>query len=237
MSMLGILSSNLFSSRGGSGNTQNEGAKELGRMARSFSKSRREFQQLGQDLQSGNLTQAQPTTPRCRKFSGRKSNQRHNSNFRRHHYRSNRHASTSTTGSASVAQQFAQLGQDLQSGNLQAAQQDYTNIQQTAQQNIGQQNADKGTIATGIITTEARATRSSSSSSSQQSNPISRRSARWGRICRREIFRERSRRSPPCRTTFNKSADSFRPDRAARVGQPPQLHIGFNGAGSLNVTA
>jgi hypothetical protein len=35
-------------------------------------------------------------------------------------------------------QAFNQLGQDLQSGNLQAAQSDYTNVQQDAQQNAAQ---------------------------------------------------------------------------------------------------
>ena len=37
-----------------------------------------------------------------------------------------------------MQQEFAKLGTDLQSGNLQAAQQDFTAIQQTAQQNSGQ---------------------------------------------------------------------------------------------------
>jgi outer membrane protein assembly factor BamD (BamD/ComL family) len=45
----------------------------------------------------------------------------------------------STAGTGTLAQAFAQLGQDLQSGNLQAAQQDYTNLQQGVQQSVGQQ--------------------------------------------------------------------------------------------------
>src|SRR6266436_1370548 len=77
---------------------------------------RTEFQQLGQDLQSGNLTKAQSDfTTLSQNLSG--TNQ----------------SSTSTTNSASQA--FSQLGQDLQSGNLQAAQQHFTILRQDLQQN------------------------------------------------------------------------------------------------------
>jgi hypothetical protein len=85
-----------------------------------FQQIRSEFQQLGQDLQSGNLNQAQQD------FSALTSN----------------FPGFSQTGAAPASrdsanpllQAFRQLGQDLQSGNLQAAQQDFTNIEQSAAQ-------------------------------------------------------------------------------------------------------
>src|SRR3974390_607296 len=76
---------------------------------------KKEFQQLGQDLQSGNLAQAQanfaalqPPTPPV--------------------------SSSSQSSSNSLASAFSQLSNDLQSGNLSAAQQDYSNIQTDLQQ-------------------------------------------------------------------------------------------------------
>jgi hypothetical protein len=121
---------------------------------------RSEFQQLGQDLQSGNLTQAQSdfTT-----LSQNLSSVIQNSAVT---------AAPTTTAAANtnpVAQAFAQLGQDLQSGNLQAAQQDFTTIQQDAQQQLN------ATQVQGHHHHHHHAERSqdsSSSSSSQSTNPI-----------------------------------------------------------------
>src|SRR5258708_33410797 len=80
-----------------------------------FQQTRNELQQLGQDLQAGNLTKAQTDfTTLSQDLSG--TNQ------------SNRN----TTSSVSPA--FSQLGQDLRSGNLQAAQQDFTTLQHDLQQ-------------------------------------------------------------------------------------------------------
>jgi outer membrane protein assembly factor BamD (BamD/ComL family) len=80
-----------------------------------FQQIQSQFQQLGQDLQAGNLTQAQQdfaalqqNLPNAQQQSG-----------------------TTTSG---IAQAFEALGQDLQSGNLAAAQQDFAAIQQDAQQ-------------------------------------------------------------------------------------------------------
>jgi len=71
-----------------------------------------EFQQLGQDLLSGNLSQAQTDYSNlAQAFS-----------------------TTQPSSTVSAAQSFTQLGQDLQSGNLSAAQQDYTQVQQDLQQ-------------------------------------------------------------------------------------------------------
>jgi outer membrane protein assembly factor BamD (BamD/ComL family) len=118
-----------------------------------------EFKQLGQDLQSGNLTQAQSDfTTLSQNLSGLLQN--------------NSAAATTATASTttptnSLAQAFAQLGQDLQSGNLQAAQQDYTTVQQDAQQNASQQVAGHHHHHH-----HAERSQDSSSSSSSQTNPI-----------------------------------------------------------------
>jgi len=70
---------------------------------------RQEFQQLGQDLQAGNLSAAQSDYAQLQKLG----------------------QSSSSLASQSVlpeAQVFGQLGKDLQSGDLTAAQKDFTDI-------------------------------------------------------------------------------------------------------------
>jgi hypothetical protein len=78
-----------------------------------------EFQQLGEDLQSGNLTAAQQDFATLQQLGPQGS-------------------STSAQSSNPITQEFSQLGQDLQSGNLAAAQQDYSNIQQDFQNQTAQ---------------------------------------------------------------------------------------------------
>lgn len=73
-----------------------------------------EFQQLGEDLQSGNLSAAQ-------------------SEFAQLQQTQSASGASSTQSNTSVSQLFKQLSQDLQSGNLSAAQKDYTSIQQDFQ--------------------------------------------------------------------------------------------------------
>jgi hypothetical protein len=70
-----------------------------------------EFQELGQDLQAGNLTKAQAD------FSVLSQN-----------------VSSGTQGNSAVAQAFSSLGSALQSGNLASAQQAYASLQQDVQQ-------------------------------------------------------------------------------------------------------
>jgi hypothetical protein len=76
---------------------------------------RQDFQQLGQDLKSGNLSAAQSDFVALQKV-GPQSN-----------------SSSSTHNSSSISQDFQQLSQDLQSGNTTAAQQDYSKVQQDFQ--------------------------------------------------------------------------------------------------------
>ena len=74
-----------------------------------------EFQQLGKDLQSGNISAAQQDFVTLQQIAPQSN-------------------STSTAQSSSpLAIAFNQLSQDLQSGNLSAAQKDYTQIQQDVQ--------------------------------------------------------------------------------------------------------
>jgi len=78
---------------------------------------RQDFQQLGQDLQSGNLSAAQQDLVTLQQL----------------HSEGNSTSTSQTQSQNPVQQDFSQLAQDLQSGNLSAAQQDYTKIQQDLQ--------------------------------------------------------------------------------------------------------
>ena len=83
-----------------------------------------EFQQLGEDLQSGNLSSAQSDFATLTQLDPNLVST------------SSTASTASTTSSASsnpIEQAFTQLAQDLQSGNLSAAQQDYSTIQQDMQ--------------------------------------------------------------------------------------------------------
>lgn len=76
---------------------------------------KQEFQQLGQDLQAGNLSAAQSDFATLQQLGPQ--NQ----------------SSSAAQSNNSIAQAFEQLSQDLQSGNVSAAQQDFTAIQQDFQ--------------------------------------------------------------------------------------------------------
>ena len=85
---------------------------------------RQEFQQLGQDLQSGNLSAAQSDFAT---LTGSQTSATSSSST------SSTSSTSSSQSNSPIAQAFNQLSQDLQSGNLSAAQQDYANIQQDFQ--------------------------------------------------------------------------------------------------------
>jgi hypothetical protein len=89
-----------------------------------FHQIEQEFQQLGSDLQSGNLTAAQADFVTLQQdlsqTSGSSSSQTNNST------------------SNPIEQAFSQLSQDLQAGNLTAAQQDYQTLQQDFQNQAAQ---------------------------------------------------------------------------------------------------
>ena len=79
-----------------------------------FQRTRSEFQQLGQDLQAGNLAQAQQD------FAALSQNL----------------PSANQNTANPVAQAITQLGKDLQSGNLSAARQDFTAIREDSTQQL-----------------------------------------------------------------------------------------------------
>src|SRR5271156_61338 len=86
-----------------------------------FQQIQSEFQQLGQDLQAGNLTQAQQDyATLSQKFPNAQS--------------ATTAAPTAANSSNPIAQAFAALSRDLQNGNISGAQQDYATIQQDFQQ-------------------------------------------------------------------------------------------------------
>ena len=89
----------------------------------SSSKIQSEMSQLGQDLQSDNLKQAQSDFA---VLSQNLPNGTMPGNF------------SIATSSTPATQAFSQLGQDLQSGNLPAAQRDYATIQLDMQQTVAQ---------------------------------------------------------------------------------------------------
>jgi hypothetical protein len=110
MGVSGIPASNLFSSSIAQA-TQNK-----------FQQVRSEFQQLGQDLQSGNLAQAQKDyATLAQQLPGGQP--------------SGNIATAANSPTNKLVQEFLTLGKDLQAGNLSAAQQDFAAIQQSAQQN------------------------------------------------------------------------------------------------------
>ncbi len=106
MSVSGISASSLFDY-----NTQN--------VQNKMQQIRQEFQQLGQDLQSGNLSAAQSDFATLQQLQPQTS-------------------STSPTQSNPITQEFSQLATDLKSGNVSAAQQDYSTIQQDVQSHAAQ---------------------------------------------------------------------------------------------------
>jgi hypothetical protein len=83
----------------------------------SFQKFKHDFQQLGQDLQSGNVSQAEGDLAALQ--PGSSSSQ------------------PNASSSSLVSQAFQQLSQDLHSGNVTAAQSDYAVLQQDLQQSAG----------------------------------------------------------------------------------------------------
>ncbi len=90
-----------------------------GNMQSQMQEMQQEFQQLGGDLSSGNLSAAQTD------FATLQSDMPQPG--------ATNTTATTAQNSNPISQDFSQLSQDLQAGNLSAAQQDYSNIQQAFQ--------------------------------------------------------------------------------------------------------
>jgi soluble cytochrome b562 len=112
MSISPISSSSLFYY--GPQNAQNGNAQN------GIQQIQQEFQQLGQDLQSGNLSAAQADFATLQQLVPQAN------------------SASSSQSSNPIAQEFNQLSQALQAGNLSAAQQDYATIQQDFQNQAAQ---------------------------------------------------------------------------------------------------
>ena len=84
------------------------------------------FGQLGKDLQSGNLAGAQQDFSTIQQDVQSQSTQGHH-----HHHHGGGGGGSSTSQQSTLAQEFAQLSQDLQAGNLSAVQQAYSSVQQS----------------------------------------------------------------------------------------------------------
>lgn len=108
MSVSGISSSSLFDYC------------TLGDAQNRMKQIQQEFQQLGQDLESGDLSAAQADFATLQQFAPQNN------------------STSSAQSNSPVAQAFSQLSKDLQAGDISAAQQDYTQIQQDFQNQAAQ---------------------------------------------------------------------------------------------------
>lgn len=106
MSIAGIVLNSLFASVQQTNNTSNTNNQNT------FQTIQSDFQQLGQDLQAGNLTQAQQDYVTLTQAL----------------------PSAQQNGTGTLAQAFTALGNALQSGNLTQAQQAFSTLQQDVQQ-------------------------------------------------------------------------------------------------------
>lgn len=104
------------------------------------------FQKLAQDLQAGNLSGAQQD------FSTIQQDVQAQGGGHHHHHGQNSSAAQQNP----IAQLFSELGQALQAGNLSAAQQAYTTLQQDFQQTVSSSGATSNTSpASGSVHTVA----------------------------------------------------------------------------------
>lgn len=99
-----------------------------------FKQFQQEFQQLGKDLQAGNLAQAQSDLVTLEQ----------NSPYLRAGAAATSAGSGASAGNNPIAQAFNQLAHDLQAGNVSAAQQDFSTIQQDFQNSQSQAPAQGG---------------------------------------------------------------------------------------------
>src|SRR5258708_2667838 len=90
--------------------------------------------QLAQDLKSGNLTAAQSDFATVQQNLQQAGPQAGAAHGHHHHHQSDGDSGQSSGQQNPISTLFGQLGQDLQSGNLSAAQQAYSSLQQDFQQ-------------------------------------------------------------------------------------------------------
>jgi outer membrane protein assembly factor BamD (BamD/ComL family) len=122
MSLTGILAGGLLNLLGSQSAQSSNATNQSGP-----STAQAEFQQLGQDLQSGNLSAARQD------FATIEQNVRQRTSQIIHHHHHFSGAASQSSSTNSLAQEFGTLGQDLQSGNLSAAQSAFSQLQQSLQ--------------------------------------------------------------------------------------------------------
>jgi len=130
MSLIGILTSNLFAA-GPAQNTQSSQSNPS-----KFPEIKTEFQQLGQDLQSGNLQAARQDYAKLQQDVQEISSQQVGGH---HHHQQHAESAQSSSSSSSqqsnsITQAFGILAQDLQAGNLSGAQSAFATLQNDLQQ-------------------------------------------------------------------------------------------------------
>jgi outer membrane protein assembly factor BamD (BamD/ComL family) len=148
MSIIGILSSNLFAA-GAARNTQSSQNDPA-----DFQQIKTEFQQLGQDLKSGNLQAAQQDFTNLQQDLQQNTSQQVGGHHHRHHHaeRSQSSSSSSSQQANPIVQAFSTLAQDLQSGNLAGAQSAFATLQNDLQQIGGFLTAgSNGTSSTAVV--------------------------------------------------------------------------------------
>ena len=185
MSIAGIASSSLF---------QNSVVQQT---QNRFQQIKSQFQKLGQDLQSGNLTQAQSdfaTLSHELPNGGQFSSQAASSS-------SSATSSTNSGASASsnpILQAFQSLGQDLQSGNLSAAQQESPPFNRAR----SKRKLPARRITAITIITQAAAATATPALRPPRSSKTSPRSVRISNL---EISHPHSRPTPRCNPTCSSS--------------------------------
>jgi hypothetical protein len=137
MSIIGILSSNLFAS-GASQHTQNaQNTQSSGNGPSKFQQIKTEFQQLGQDLQAGNLQAAQSDYANVQQDAQQNASQnaaQAHGHHHHHHHTEGSQESGANQGTSAVQQAFTQLAQSLQAGSLSGAQSAFATLQNDLQQ-------------------------------------------------------------------------------------------------------
>ena len=138
MSLTGILAGGLMNLLGAPSSPSSSAASPSG-----TSTAQTEFQQLGQDLQSGNVSAARQD------FATIEQNVRQRTSQIIHHHHHFSGAGAQSNSADSLSQEFGTLGQDLQSGNLSAAQSAFTQLQQSLQNADPFASLDPGSSAGG----------------------------------------------------------------------------------------
>jgi outer membrane protein assembly factor BamD (BamD/ComL family) len=129
MSIVGILASNFFSA-GPTQSSKNAGQDNPNGPSR-FQQIQTEFQQLGQDLQSGNLQEAQQDFTNLQQDVQQSAGQQVGSHHHHHHVGGSQNSPQQANP---IAQAFSTLAQDLQAGNLSGAQSAFAALQTDIQQ-------------------------------------------------------------------------------------------------------